>query len=109
MPTIDLEKHGRIIQIGISAFNAVVLLLGLLWFVAQWHGDARMTGERVNVISGKVEALKEVDQTIVGSIREVQEKTTNRLTALETQNAFILNALNRLEAAVANGRTNNRL
>lgn len=99
-----VERWGKLVQLGVSTANMLMLAGGLLWAISVFWGDtkhdARYLDQRLSSIAVRVEALERVDQATIGTIRDGQEKTTNRLTTLETQNTFIMRSLDRLETAV---------
>jgi uncharacterized coiled-coil protein SlyX len=107
-----LDKYGRMIQLTVSTVNMLVLLGGLLWAMAIWYGDSN-AGRRdadkmitaqaseITKLQARIALLEATDQTTIGMVRDGQDKTSNRLTALETQNTFILKGLDELKSALA--------
>lgn len=96
MPKIEIDYRPNIMSI----INTVLVLLGMLGGVAFFYSDVRHDGQKIQAVSRQVEALHQADQTITNKINEGQQMTTNRLSTLEAQNAFIIRSLDRVESAI---------
>lgn len=107
MPRLDFDKHRPFIQLGVSIANMLLLAGGLLWAAATFTSgsdrDLKEAHRHIAQLQVEVADLRKTQSNNVALIRDGQEKTSNRLTALETQTTFILSTLNRLESLLRNG------
>lgn len=97
MPKLEIEYK---VNLG-SLINAALLLSAILGGIYAYLSDQRMESATVSDLRGQVQRLGAADQQISAKITEAQERTTNRLSSLETQNTFIIRSLNRLEDAIS--------
>lgn len=96
MPKLELDYK---VNLG-SLLNAVLLVAAIVGGAYAWLSDQKIESQTVRVLKERVQQLQATDAQITAKITEAQEKTTNRLSTLETQNIFILRSLDRLETAI---------
>lgn len=102
MPKVEFEPTLKV------NFNTVLLicqLATLAWAIfggaIGWAVNSTTTQVDVTHNTHEIVKLQAANKAVSDRVAEAQEKTASRLTALETQNVYILQSLNRLETTVA--------
>lgn len=90
MPNLDLEKHGKAIQLAISLVNMCLLLSGLLWAASQFYGDTKNMG------AAQAASLRAIESK-VETLSDQQQKSTNRIITMETQLRYVEQSVNRVD------------
>jgi hypothetical protein len=82
--------------------QAVAVVIAAVWAVASFASDSRQDvshiAERVTAHDARIDRLEQADQAMALANRDVMEKITNRLTALETQSGFIAKSVQWMES-----------
>ncbi|MGD9729562.1 MAG: hypothetical protein AB7R40_23645 [Nitrospiraceae bacterium] len=96
MPKLELDYT---VNLG-NLINAALLLSGIVLGSFAYFSDQKIESQTVRTLKERVQTLQAADAQLSAKITEAQERTTNRLSTLETQNTFILRSLNRVENAI---------
>ena len=96
MPKLEMDYK---VNVG-SLINAILLLFGIMAGAFAYFSDQKIESQTVQALKERVQILQAADAQLSAKITEAQERTTNRLSTLETQNTFILRSLNRVENAI---------